>query len=86
MVKPTCNNLLYLYGWLIPKPGTIQIVTERADCDLTTALQGGLSLKIRMKIAKDVANGIKAIHSANYIDQDIKADSLLVSRHNILHE
>ena len=53
---------------------------EKADSDVTTALQRGLlPLKNRMKIAVDVANGLKAIHSAHYVEQDIKADSILVS-------
>jgi len=55
---------------------------EKAELDVTTALQQGLlSLKTRLKIAKDVANGLKAIHSAGYVHQDIKADSILVSCH-----
>ena len=53
---------------------------EKAELDVTTALQQGLlSLKTRLKIAGDVANGLKAIHEARYIHQDIKADSILVS-------
>ena len=56
---------------------------EKAELDVTTALQQGLlSLKTRLKIAKDVANGLKAIHSADYVHQDIKADSILVSCHD----
>lgn len=53
---------------------------EKAELDVTSALeQGLLSLKTRLKIAGDVANGLKAIHEAHYIHQDIKADSILVS-------
>ena len=53
---------------------------EKAELDVTTALQQGLlSLKTRLKLAGDVANGLKAIHKAHYIHQDIKADSILVS-------
>ena len=53
---------------------------EKAKLDVTTALQQGLlSVKSRLKIAGDVANGLKAIHEAHYIHQDIKADSILVS-------
>ena len=73
------RNLLYVYGWLIPEPGIIHVLMEKADSDVTTALQQGLSLKTRMKIALDVINGIKAVHTALYIHQDIKADSILVS-------
>lgn len=73
------RNLLYVHGWLIPEPGVIHVLMEKADTDVTTALQQGLPLKTRMKIAVDVANGLKAVHSAWYIHQDIKADSILVS-------
>jgi len=53
---------------------------DKAELDVTTALQQDLlSLKTRLKIAGDVANGLKAIHAAYYIHQDIKADSILVS-------
>ena len=73
-------NLLCLHGWLIPEPGVLHVLMEKADSDVTTALQRGLlPLKSRMKIAVDVANGLKAIHSVHYIEQDIKTDSILVS-------
>jgi len=53
---------------------------EKAELDLTSALQQGLlSLHTRLKIAKDVAHGLEAIHAAHYVHQDIKADSILVS-------
>ena len=76
-------NLLFLHGWLLPEPGVLYVVMEKADTDVTTALQEGLMpLKTRLKIAVDVANGMKAIHSAQFIHQDIKADSILVSTFN----
>lgn len=72
-------NLLFVHGWLIPEPGVLHVLMEKADSDLTTTLQEGrLPLKSRLKIAVNVANGLKAIHSAHYIHQDIKADSILV--------
>ena len=73
-------NLLFVHGWLIPEPGVLHVLMEKAELDVTTALQQGLlSAKTRLKIAGDVANGLKAIHEAHYIHQDIKADSILVS-------
>ena len=69
-----------MHGWLIPEPGVLHLLMEKAELDLTTALQQPLlALKTRLKIARDVANGVKAIHAAHYIHQDIKADSILVS-------
>ena len=76
--EPHCN-LLYLHGWLFPEPGVINVIMERADSDVTTALKQGLSLKTRLKIAEDVANGLVTLHEARYIYQDIKVDSILVS-------
>ena len=73
------SNLLYLHGWLFPEPGVINVIMERADSDVTTALKQGLSLKTRLKIAEDVANGLVTLHEARYIYQDIKIDSILVS-------
>lgn len=67
-------------GWLIPKPGVLHVVMEKADSDVTTALQQSLPLKFRMKIALDVINGLTAIHSAQTAHQDIKVDSILVSQ------
>ena len=73
------RNLLHVHGWLIPESGVIHVLTEKADADVTTALQQGqLSLKNRMRIALDVISGIKAVHKALYIHQDIKAESVLV--------
>ena len=72
-------NLLFVHGWLIPEPGVLHVLMEKAELDVTTALQQGfLPLKTRLKIAVDVANGLQAIHSANYAHQDLKADSILV--------
>ena len=73
-------NLLFVHGWLIPEPGVLHIVMEKADTNVTSALrEGPLPLKTRLKIAVDVANGLKAIHGLHYVKQDIKADSILVS-------
>ena len=72
------HNLLYVHGWLIPKPGVLHVLMEKADSDVTTALQQGVPLKSRMKIALDVINGLTVIHSLHCIHQDIKTESILV--------
>jgi len=73
-------NHIFVHGWLIPEPGVLHVLMDKAESDVTTALQQGLlPLKTRLKIAVDVANGLKAMHSANYIHQDLKVDSILVS-------
>ena len=67
----------------MPHPGVIHVLMEKADVDLTTAIQQGLSLKTRMRIALDVLSGIEAVHKAHYVHQDIKADSVLVCYGNV---
>ena len=79
MVGKSHPNLLCVHGWLVPEPSVIHVLMEKADSDLTTALENGLPLKARMKIAVDVINGIKAIHRAHFFHKDIKPDSILVS-------
>ena len=53
-------NLLFAHGWLIPQPGVLHVLMDKAELDVTTALQPSfLPLKTRLKIAVDVANGCR---------------------------
>lgn len=52
---------------------------EKAECDLLTALQGGLSWKRRKEVAVDVASGLEAIHRVHYVYQDLKPQNVMVS-------
>ena len=51
---------------------------EKAEKNLLRALQPGLPLIIRINIALDVAEGLKAIHDIGYIYEDLKPGNILV--------
>ena len=72
------RNLLRLFGWVFPKPDMLYVVMEKAERGLLRALQEGLPLFIRMSIALDVAEGLKAIHDINYTYEDLKPGNVLV--------
>ena len=51
---------------------------EKAEKNLLRALQPGLPLIIRINIALDVAEGLKAIHDIGYVYEDLKPGNILV--------
>ena len=51
---------------------------EKAERSLLRALQEGLPLIMRINIALDVAEGLKAIHDIGYIYEDLKPGNILV--------
>lgn len=67
-----------LNGWVIPEVDILHVVMEKADRGLLRALQEGLPLDKRMRIALDVAEGLKAIHDIDYIYEDLKPGNILV--------
>ena len=71
-------NLLRLFGWVFPEPDVLHVVMEKAERGLLPALQEELPLIIRMNIAVDVAEGLKAIHDINYTYEDLKPGNILV--------
>ena len=52
---------------------------EKAERGLLQALRRGLPEIVRMNIAVDVAEGLKAIHDVNYAYKDLKPGNVLVS-------
>ena len=56
----------------------MHVVMEKAERGLLAALQAGLPPLIRMNIALDVAEGLKAIHEINYTYDDLKPGNVLV--------
>ena len=72
------TNLLRLYGWVVPEVDILHVVMEKADRGLLRALQDGLPLDKRIRIALDVAEGLKAIHDIDYIYEDLKPGNILV--------
>lgn len=72
------TNLLRLHGWVIPEVDVLHIVMEKAEKGLLRVLQEGLPLPRRMRIALDVADGLKAIHDIDHIYEDLKPGNILV--------
>lgn len=70
--------MLRLHGWVIPEVDVLHVVMEKADRSLLSALQEGLPLYRRMRIALDVAEGLKAIHDVDYVYEDLKPGNILV--------
>ena len=95
-LKGSHPNLLRLYGWVFPKPDVLHVVMEKAEKSLLCALKelasawarSSLSKLItRIKMALDVAEGLKAIHEIGYIHEDIKPGNILVCLSNLMsHE
>ena len=56
----------------------MHVVMEKAERGLLAVLQAGLPPLIRMNIALDVAEGLKAIHEINYTYEDLKPGNVLV--------
>lgn len=78
------TNLLRLHGWVIPEVDILHVVMEKADRGLLRALQERLPLSTRMRIALDVAEGLKAIHDIDYIYEDLKPGNILVCINRLL--
>ena len=57
----------------------LHVVMEKAKIGLIQALRNSLPEMIRMNIAVDVAEGLKAIHDVNYTYEDLKPGNVLVS-------
>ncbi|XP_068734340.1 dual serine/threonine and tyrosine protein kinase-like [Montipora capricornis] len=72
------RNLLRLFGWVFHEPGVLHVVMEKAKIGLIQALRNGLPEMIRMNIAVDVAEGLKAIHDVNYTYEDLKPGNVLL--------
>ena len=71
-------NLLRLYGWVFAEPDVLHVVMEKAERGLLHALQDELPLIVRINVALDVAEGLKAIHDIGYIHEDLKPGNILV--------
>ena len=78
-IRGSHSNLLRIFGWVLHEPDVLHVVIESAERGLIAALREGLPEIIRMNVAVDVAEGLKAIHDANYNYNDLKPGNVLVS-------
>ncbi|XP_070553797.1 dual serine/threonine and tyrosine protein kinase-like [Ptychodera flava] len=77
-IKPH-KNLLTVYGWIMPHADELYIAMDRARTDLYTRMKEvGVTQRVRMQFALDVANGLKALHDQGIIHGDLKPQSVLV--------
>ncbi|XP_013414082.1 dual serine/threonine and tyrosine protein kinase [Lingula anatina] len=77
------ENVLKLRGWLMPCSNHIDVITEYFDCDLLEMVAAAddrlTSLHSRIAIARDVAQGMEAMHSVGYIHSDLKPEHIKVA-------
>lgn len=59
----------------------VLLVMERMPRDLYCGLRGGLAWPIRLRIAIDVIEGIRYLHSQGLVHRDIKLKNVLVSKY-----
>ncbi|XP_070553793.1 dual serine/threonine and tyrosine protein kinase-like [Ptychodera flava] len=71
------ENLLAIYGWMLPKPDTLEIIVENAGTRLDNP-DIDLSPKEKLGVALGVAKGIGTIHSNGFIFNNLKADTVLI--------
>lgn len=57
----------------------VLLIMERMTRDLYCGLRSGLAWRIRLRIAIDVIEGIRYLHSQGLVHRDIKLKNVLVS-------
>ncbi|XP_070553796.1 dual serine/threonine and tyrosine protein kinase-like [Ptychodera flava] len=73
------ENLLSVYGWVIPRPGKLYIAVEKVKTDLQSLMEGAsLELTSRIRMASNVASGLAALHKQGIIHGDLKPQNILV--------
>ncbi|VDP50537.1 unnamed protein product [Soboliphyme baturini] len=67
------------YGDGLSEFPSVLIVMERMNRDLYAALKKGLKFHVRIRIAIDVIQGLRFLHSQGLIHRDVKLKNVLVS-------
>lgn len=74
---PHHEYVISFYGITLLEP--IGIVMELADCDLRTAIQQGkIDISKDMRIARDIANGMKWLVKHGVYHRDLKTRNVLL--------
>ncbi|CAN7995780.1 unnamed protein product, partial [Ixodes hexagonus] len=60
----------------------VLLIMDRLQRDLYTALRAGLSWPARLRVALDVVQGIRFLHSQGLVHRDIKLKNVLLDRSN----
>ncbi|XP_002739353.1 dual serine/threonine and tyrosine protein kinase-like [Saccoglossus kowalevskii] len=75
------SHLIGIYGWTMPNPDVLQVVTERAATSLDKA-NSGLSTHQKLSVMRDVVCGLDAIHSSGFIYNNLAAKQVLLMDDN----
>ncbi|CAB4442957.1 unnamed protein product [Rhizophagus irregularis] len=81
-----CQNIIDFYGLTISESRTI-LVTEWAEKgnlrEYILNYEQTIDLKWKLKIACDIAKGLNFLHSVRMIHQDVRAENIVITDHDI---
>ncbi|XP_063897807.1 dual serine/threonine and tyrosine protein kinase [Helicoverpa armigera] len=78
---PAHPRIVRLYGSIVQRGGAgpcVLLMSERKLRDLHAAVRAGLSFPARMRIARDIVEGIRYLHSLGLVHRDIKMKNVLL--------
>lgn len=78
---PAHPRIVRLYGSIVQRGGAgpcVLLMSERKLRDLHAAVMAGLSFPARMRIARDIVEGIRYLHSLGLVHRDIKMKNVLL--------
>ncbi|CAD0206160.1 unnamed protein product [Chrysodeixis includens] len=83
---PAHPRIVRLHGSVVQRHSgagpCVLLVSERKVRDLHAAVRAGLSFPSRMRIARDIVEGIRYLHSLGLVHRDIKMKNVLLDADN----